>query len=166
MPTDVSIRPIQDKDREWLKTQFISEWGSDNIYSRGKIHTSSDSKGFIAEKSGIPVGFIAYVQEDREMEALAIAVIKTQRRKGIGKILFTQLINYAKGLGNIKRLWGITTNDNIETIGFVQKLGFRLVAIHPSSVTQARQSLKPEIPLIGVHGIPLRDEIEFEYPSL
>jgi hypothetical protein len=36
-----------------------------------------------------------------------------------------------------------------------------LVAVHPNALEQSRQ-LKPEIPLIGLDGIPLRDEIELE----
>ena len=30
------------------------------------------------------------------------------------------------------------------------------------AVTEARQKLKPEIPLVGNHGIAIRDELEFE----
>jgi hypothetical protein len=30
------------------------------------------------------------------------------------------------------------------------------------ATTEARQKLKPEIPLIGEHGIPMRDELELE----
>ena len=37
--------------------------------------------------------------------------------------------------------------------------GFQITAIHPDAVTESRK-IKPEIPLIGLEGIPLRDEIE------
>ncbi|MCG0275770.1 MAG: hypothetical protein L5655_06315 [Thermosediminibacteraceae bacterium] len=46
---------------------------------------------------------------------------------------------------------------------FYQKRGFLLVAVHRNALEQARK-LKPEIPLIGIDGIPLRDEIELELP--
>jgi hypothetical protein len=36
-----------------------------------------------------------------------------------------------------------------------------LAAVHPQAIEISRQ-LKPQIPLIGNEGIPLRDEIEFE----
>jgi hypothetical protein len=39
-----------------------------------------------------------------------------------------------------------------------------LVAVHRDAVTRARSELKPEIPITGVHGIPIRDEIELELP--
>ena len=38
---------------------------------------------------------------------------------------------------------------------------FVLVAVHREAVTRSRLT-KPEIPLIGANGIPLRDEIELE----
>ena len=60
-----------------------------------------------------------------------------------------------------KRLWLITTNDNLHALRFYQKRGFRLVAVHRSAVDAARQ-LKPRISLIGNDQIPLPDEIELE----
>ena len=54
-----------------------------------------------------------------------------------------------------------TTNDNLNALRFYQKRGFVLVAVHRNAMEQARK-LKPEIPLIGNDGIPLRDEIELE----
>jgi hypothetical protein len=44
---------------------------------------------------------------------------------------------------------------------FYQKRGFVIAAIHVNALEKARR-LKPEIPLIGEDGIPLRDEIELE----
>jgi len=55
----------------------------------------------------------------------------------------------------------MTTNDNTAALRFYQKWGFLLVAVHRNAVEQARK-LKPEIPLTGIDGIPLRDEIELE----
>lgn len=37
----------------------------------------------------------------------------------------------------------------------------RLVAVHQGAVDAARR-LKPAIPLIGKHGIPIHDELELE----
>ena len=44
---------------------------------------------------------------------------------------------------------------------FYQKRGFVLVAVHRNALAESRR-LKPEIPLIGIDDIPLRDEIELE----
>jgi DNA-3-methyladenine glycosylase I len=60
-----------------------------------------------------------------------------------------------------RRLWLITTNDNLPALRFYQKRGFHLVAVYPDAVTEARR-LKPEIPVLGLEDIPLRDELELE----
>lgn len=56
----------------------------------------------------------------------------------------------------------MTTNDNLKAIGFYQKRGFDMTRLHYNSVEKSRK-IKPEIPLLGDHGIPLRHELEFEY---
>ncbi len=55
----------------------------------------------------------------------------------------------------------ITTNDNLRALGFYQKRGTVLVAVYRNAMDAARK-LKPQIPMIGMNGIPLRDEIELE----
>jgi ribosomal protein S18 acetylase RimI-like enzyme len=57
------------------------------------------------------------------------------------------------------RLWLITTNDNLIALKFYQKRGFQLIAVHPDALAESRK-IKPSIPQFGMHGIPLRDEIE------
>jgi hypothetical protein len=55
----------------------------------------------------------------------------------------------------------VTTNDNLAALRFYQRRGMRLVAVHAGAVAEARR-LKPSIPLVGQHGIPIRDELELE----
>ncbi len=47
------------------------------------------------------------------------------------------------------------------TVRFYQRRGFVLVALRRSAVDESRK-FKPEIPLLGMDGIPIRDEIELE----
>jgi hypothetical protein len=56
----------------------------------------------------------------------------------------------------------ITTNDNVDALRFYQRRGFRLAALHQGAVDDSRARLKPEIPEIGEHRIPLRDELDLE----
>jgi RimJ/RimL family protein N-acetyltransferase len=60
-----------------------------------------------------------------------------------------------------RRLWLITTNDNLQAIKYYQKRGFTIAAIHCNAIENSRK-LKPQIPHLGMDGIPIRDEIEFE----
>ena len=54
-----------------------------------------------------------------------------------------------------------TTYDNLNALRFYQKRGCVIVSVHRNAVVKSRQ-LKPQIPLTGNDGIPLRDEIELE----
>ena len=60
------------------------------------------------------------------------------------------------------RLWLITTNDNVDALRFYQRRGYRLARVDAGAVDRSRAALKPAIPEIGAHGIPLRDELELE----
>jgi hypothetical protein len=59
-------------------------------------------------------------------------------------------------------LWLITTNDNVDVLRFYQRRAFRLVGLRAGEVDGSRRRLKPDIPRVGAHDIPLRDEIELE----
>ena len=82
------------------------------------------------------------------------------KRKGIGTALVEKVEKIAKEL-NCKKIWLITTNDNIDALLFWQKRGFSIKAIYPNAISVSRK-LKPEISEIGNYGIPIRDEIELE----
>ena len=55
----------------------------------------------------------------------------------------------------------ITTNDNLEALGFYERRGFRIVAVHRGAVDRARL-LKSSIPVVAENGIELHDELELE----
>lgn len=81
-------------------------------------------------------------------------------RKGIGTVLINKVIEFAYGK-EVKRIWLITTNDNINVLRFYQKRGFMIIKIYPRAISESRK-IKPSIPLAGNYGIPIRDEIELE----
>jgi hypothetical protein len=56
----------------------------------------------------------------------------------------------------------VTTNDNLAALALYQKAGWRLAALRPGAVDASRATIKPAIPLLGEHDIPLRDELELE----
>jgi ribosomal protein S18 acetylase RimI-like enzyme len=85
------------------------------------------------------------------------------RNQGIGKDLISKMIEKARGIPGLKRLWLMTTNDNLDAIKFYQKRGFVLTAIHPNAI-EASRKLGQDIPAIGCYGIPICDEVEMEYP--
>jgi RimJ/RimL family protein N-acetyltransferase len=89
-------------------------------------------------------------------------MVTLNRGSGAGTLLLDAVVEYGRER-QWRRLWLITTNDNVDAIRFYQRAGWDWVAFHRDAVTQNR-ALKPELPEIGAHGLPLRHEIEFEAP--
>ena len=80
--------------------------------------------------------------------------------RGIGGKLVSLVVEEACARGCHKVVL-VATNDNINAIRFYQKQGFDMARLHRNALDLSRK-LKPEIPLIGENGIPMRHEIEFE----
>ena len=104
------------------------------------------------------MGIVTYNIVDERCEIVTLN--STRLSSGVGTVLIDAARDIAIKSG-CKRLWLITTNDNMNALRFYQKRGFELVAIHRNALAISRK-LKPEISMIGNDGIPLRDEIELE----
>lgn len=154
----VMIREIREADCDWLARFANERWGAPFVVSRGIVYELARLPGFIAEEQGEPVGVVTYQKEGQACEVVSIDSLRPNR--GIGTLLLNAVKDEALRAG-CTRLWLITTNDNLNALRFYQKWGMTLVTVHRNAIEQSRK-LKPQIPLIGEYGIPLRDEIELE----
>ena len=118
-----------------------------------------DHPAVLAWSEGELTGVATYVVDGDDCELLTLHA--ATRLTGIGSALLTAVQGIARDAG-CRRLWVVTTNDNVEALRFYQRRGFRLSQIRAGAVDRSRQALKPEIPWTGAHGIPLRDELELE----
>lgn len=156
--SSITIRPVERTDRNWIAQFLDKQWGSTRIVSRGQVYLGHLLDGFIAEKDEEPVGLVTYRIDGPACEIVTInSLVQGQ---GIGTALLEAVKQTALEAG-CRRLWLITTNDNMPALRYYQKRGFHLVAIYPNALEASRR-LKPEIPLFGLDNIPLRDEIELE----
>lgn len=154
----IVIRQASAADGAWVTRQLIESWGSTTMVSRGRMHDATQLPTLVAEHAGELVGLATLSFDERECEVLTIEA--AHRQSGVGSALLAQAIREATDRG-CRRLWLITTNDNLDAIRFYQRRGMRLIAVHVDAVDEARR-LKPSIPEVGEYGIPLHDELEFE----
>jgi len=155
---DIKIREITKNDTNWI-IKFITEnWGSDKIITRGKIYHVKDLPGFVIIQNKEIIALILYSTKGHNCEI--ISMNSKKQNKGLGTLLLNHIKEHAKKIGCI-RLWLVTTNDNLSALRFYQKRGFIIKAIYPNAIDISRK-LRPEIPLVGKDGVPLRDEIELE----
>ncbi len=149
---------IQDSDREEIAEFIERHWFSRVVMSRGRAFHPHLENGFLERCDGRIVGLLTYHVDDDEMEVLTLNA--TLEGKGIGSSLMLTAIEKAREEGN-RRIWLTTTNANLQAIGFYQRLGFRMIAVHVGAVDEARK-IKPQIPEVGERGIPIHDEIVME----
>ncbi len=155
---DFSIQPLTARDRDWLAQLIADHWGSSMIVSRGVIHYAETLPGFVAVLQDERIGLVTYHLHGDACEIVSLDSMRAGI--GVGTALIEAVRDVASRVG-CSRLWLITSNDNLHALGFYQKRGFHLVAVHRNAIERSRK-LKPQIPLIGEHGIPIRDEIELE----
>lgn len=155
---ELSIRPMTSNDKNWINDLFRGG-GAEFIVTRGRKIYPAEIKGFCAiDESGEKAGLITYEVIGEQCEIVTLDALK--KFSGIG----TKLIEKVKQeviKRNCKRIWLITTNDNLEAIRFYQRRGFTIAAVHVNALEYSRK-IKPSIPITGLYNIPLRDEIEFE----
>jgi len=152
------IVPFSSSYKAWARELLETRWGSCQVVSRGRIHEVLDLDGFICLVDDKPVGFLSFSIQETDLEIVTLDSCLPMC--GHGRNLVARAVKEAEARG-CKRVWLITTNDNTEALCFYQKIGFHLVAVYPDQVKTSRK-LKPEIPELGLHGIPIRDEIELE----
>jgi GNAT superfamily N-acetyltransferase len=154
----VEVRPLMADDRRWVAPLAMRLWGSERVVSRGRVWVLADLPGFAAYDGEQVAGLLTYRLEAGEMEVMSIDSLEQGR--GVGTALL-EAAGMAARTAGCRRMWLITTNDNLRALRFYQRRGMQLVALHREAVERSRE-LKPDIPQVGHHGIPLRDELELE----
>ncbi|MCP3740941.1 GNAT family N-acetyltransferase [Rossellomorea sp. BNER] len=152
------ITDLSNFDKRKIRKFFEENWGSVEMVLSTGVYNCIDLPGFLIIEENEIKGLITYFKNNDYWEIISLDAIV--ENNGIGTKLLNCLENEAKS-HNIKWIKLITTNDNIRALTFYQKRGFRIVNIIPFAVDKARE-IKPEIPFVSDHGIPIRDELLLE----
>jgi ribosomal protein S18 acetylase RimI-like enzyme len=154
----VIVRPAVEADRP-LVDVFLEARNADVVARLGELVAARSCPAILGEEGDQLAGVLTYVVTGDAFEILTLHAARS--RHGVGTALLTEAERIAVAHG-CRRLWLITTNDNIDAIRFYQRRGYQLTKVHRGAVDRSRATLKPQIPSIGAYGIPLRDEIELE----
>ncbi|HEY2603892.1 MAG TPA: GNAT family N-acetyltransferase [Thermoleophilaceae bacterium] len=156
--TELSVRELRPDERPWLAERLREAWGSPVVVSRGRAHDASKLPALVCEEGGAAVGIATFEVSGDELELVTIEAFDQGR--GAGSLLLAAAVEESRARG-CRRLWLITTNDNLRALRFYQRRGLRLAALHVGAADEARR-IKPSIPLVGHHQIPIRDELELD----
>jgi len=155
---EIRVRPVGDGDRPMIAWLMLELWGSALQVVHQTVYRPADLPGLIAERGSRVVGLLTFKVDGSVLEVVTLNAL--ERRAGVGTLLMEAVAAEARQR-RCQEIHLTTTNDNLDAIRFYQRRGMRLIAVHPGAVDEARR-IKPTIPVIGEHGIPIHDELEFE----
>jgi GNAT superfamily N-acetyltransferase len=157
MPIDVL--GAETVDGAALREHVVTTWHAEAVVAHDELLFPARLPGFVALSRGRIVGHVSYRVDGDRCEVTSIDA--TPERAGTGTRLMEVVLEAARAAG-CQTVWLTTTNDNLDALRFYQRRGFRLSALRSGAVDRARETLKPELPLVGSYGIPMHDELDLE----
>lgn len=126
---------------------ILSPWGS---------YQPQDVEGLVLEEEGELAALVTWAPHRPQVEIVSLDAVHPGC--GHGSIVLAAVERLLK-LDGFDEIELITSNDNLRAVGFYVRRGYRLVRVHVDAMTEVRR-IKPDIPLTGLDGIPLRDVLE------
>lgn len=157
-PIELAVRALRPDERDWLAAQLTASWGDVMVVSCGRLRDASRLTAFVGLRGDLYVGAATVEVIGGECELVTLNA--APQREGIGSALLDATAAHAKAC-DCRRLYAVTTNDNVGAAAFYASRGLRLAALREGAIEEARR-LKPAIPLHGANGVSIRDELEFE----
>ncbi|MEP6681179.1 MAG: GNAT family N-acetyltransferase [Chloroflexota bacterium] len=155
----LSVRDLEAADHDWADRLISSHQGTRMTARLGELIDPLTLPGIVAELDGRPVALVTCSETDRGFELLTLN--SEVHGAGAGTLLLDTALQVAAASG-CKRLWLVTTNDNLAALRFYLHRGMRVATVHTDAVARDRV-LKPEIAAANPdNGIPIRDLVELE----
>jgi GNAT superfamily N-acetyltransferase len=152
----VFVREATANDRQIVAALFDRDFGGNPILALGEIDLH-EAPAIVAEMKGELAGALAYRFLDTALQILALATDPMWQRTGVGGYLIAEAELIARKR-QMSRMVFHTTNDNLPSLYFYQRRGYRIAEVVPGALVPHVTS--PDA--TGFGGIPVRDEIRLE----
>lgn len=153
------IRPAGPADQSAILKLWKHFWSDDGMDCFDRDYRAVKIPHLLACQGEQIVGLLGYAVE-REWDAINIVVLNvlpSHQGRGGARGLIAALEKEACRTG-IGRLIVATSNDNVAALYFYQRLGFQITGIEVGAI----EPDEDDEHLVGVGGIPVRDEIRLE----
>jgi protein-L-isoaspartate(D-aspartate) O-methyltransferase len=152
-PSASPIRSAGATDVAWIGDFLRQRWGATTVAVHGEVIDAAQLPALIAEPQR---GLATYRRLGGDAELVTLDAVPPG--SGTGTALIEALSRKLRAEGCV-RLWLTMTNANLSALRFYLRRGFRLREVRPGAIDKARE-LKPSIPVVGEHGIPVQDELD------
>ncbi len=151
---------IEPASTELIARLWEEQWGLPIVTAK-REYMPPDVEGFVwRTRGGERLGLVTWAVDGDRAEIVSIDALERGRR--IGARLMEAAEEELRRRG-VKTAHLVTTNDNHRALTFYLRRGYRLVRLHLDAMSRVRE-VKPDVPLVGNDGIPLRDMWELEKP--
>ena len=149
---------IEKASGEQIEAHLREAWGLP-VVSVSREYMPEDVEGLLWRDDGGAVqGFVMWAVDGEAAEIVSVEALRQGMHIG-GRLL--DAAEEALRARGVWRITIVTTNDNLRALAFYVRRGYRLVRLHTDAMDRVR-ARKPQVPLAGAEGIPLRDMWELE----
>jgi ribosomal protein S18 acetylase RimI-like enzyme len=156
----IEVRVATSDDAAFVRATMLETWQSPMVAVHGELIDATALPALVAWREGERVGLATHRPHPGDSSWEVVSLHAVIAGIGAGSALLDEVAEQARAAG-ARRIWLVTTNDNVAALRFYQRHGMDLVALHRDAVTEGRK-LKPSIPH-EVDGIRMRHELELEW---
>jgi len=143
-------------DHEFIDKHWRELWGLPLVSVR-RNYLPEDVEGLVyTDEWGAPQGLVTWHIEGEGAEIVSVDAFEQGRHIGGRLVDGAEEALRERGVRNVTI---VTTSDNLRALTFYIRRGYRLIAVHLDALDRVR-ALKPDVPLTGQDGLPLRDMLE------
>lgn len=136
----MNIRKLSRSDIPFLvsaREVFSDAWNESMLNS---AFNAGNFYGFIAEDDNKPIGFLTFSVNLDTADLQDIFVAENSRKKGVGFLLVSEFIEYAKA-NDIKKLFLEVRESNAPAIKLYEKAGFTQISIRKKYYSDGEDAL-------------------------
>ena len=112
----ILVREPRGEEHAWIERQLRHWWGATLVVGRARQHDASRLPALVAVQDDELVGLATFNFEDGECELVTLNSLR--EGQGVGSALLPRVAKEAAEHG-CRRLWLITSNDNLRAIRFL-----------------------------------------------
>jgi len=152
-PPAFEVREATAADRKAIELICDRVWGETELDSFGRTFDVLASDNLIAVVDGELAGIVSLAIDRGEHAIVMLSVYPEHQGAGVGTALVREAIRRTEAAG-LPFVKVATTNDDIPSLYFYQRLGFVIYDVDCGTVVDHHGEV-----LSGFAGIPIRDEI-------